>query len=293
MLLPKFEFYEPASIQEAIELKQKYGPDAKLLAGGTDLLVHLKKKRITADHIISLMRIKDLVQIKMDEACVEIGACVTMAQLSNSQIIQEKFNALKAGADNLGNHLIRNRATIGGNVCNASPAGDTLPALMVYQAQIILQGPTGRRKMPIESFFQGPGKVDMNADELLVGLQLAIPSGNCGAHYIQLGKRKSSEINVVNVASFVQIDPGDQTIITARIALGSVAPTPIRSFYAEDALNNKTASESLFYEAGEIARQKDCKPINDFRGTAEYRKAMIGVLTKRTLAEAFRQAQIR
>ncbi len=293
MLLPKFEFYEPFSIQAAIELKQKYGPNARLLAGGTDLLVHLKKERVAADHIISLLRIKELASIKINETSIEIGACVTMAQLSNSQIIQEKFNGLKAGADNLGNHLIRNRATIGGNVCNASPAGDTLPSLMVYQAQVILEGTMGLRRMPIESFFQGPGKVDMRADELLVGLQLPIPQENCGAHYIQLGKRKSSEINVVNVASFIQIDLGDQTVITARIALGSVGPTPIRSFYAEDAVKNKTAGEALFYEAGEIARHKDCKPINDFRGTAEYRKAMIGVLTKRTLAEAFRQAQIR
>lgn len=293
MLLPKFEFYEPFSIQEAIELKQKYGPSARLLAGGTDLLVHLKKMRTTADHIISLMKIKDLAQININETSLEIGACVTMARLSTSKIIQEKFNALKSGADNLGNHLIRNRATIGGNVCNASPAGDTLLSLMVYQAQIVLEGPLGQRKMPIESFFQGPGKVDMKTDELLVGLQLPMPQENSGAHYIQLGKRKSSEINVVNVASFVQIDPVDKMIIAARIALGSVGPTPIRSFNAEQAVNNKTAGDALFYEAGEIARHKDCKPINDFRGTAEYRKAMIGVLTKRTLSEAFRQAQVR
>ncbi len=290
MLLPKFEFYEPTSIQQAIELKKKYQGKAKLLAGGTDLLVHLKKKLITTDHIISLSKIKDLSQIKEERDFIEIGACVTMSQLSKSKVIQEKFSALKEGGDNLGNHLIRNRATIGGNVCGASPAADTLPALLVYQTQVLLQGPDGRRKVAIESFFKGPGKTIIKDDEILTGFELPIPQKNCGAHYIQLGKRKSSEINVVNVASFIEINPGNKTIKNCRIALGAVAATPIRSFFAEDALKNKTADETAFYEAGEVARRKDCKPIDDFRGTAEYRRAMIGVLTKRTLETAYKQA---
>ncbi|MCK5164814.1 MAG: xanthine dehydrogenase family protein subunit M [Desulfobacula sp.] len=291
MLLPKFEFHEPASIQEAIELKKKYRTDARLLAGGTDLLVHLKKKLITTDHVISLLRIKDLGQIKNNKESVEIGACVTMARLSESKVIQENFCAIKAGADNLGTHLIRNRATLGGNVCNASPAADTICSLIVYQAHALLESTDGKRELPIESFFMSPGKTDIRDNEILTGFKLSIPGKNCGAHYIQLGKRKSSEINIVNVASFIQFDPSDQTIMNSRIALGSVAATPIRSFHAEKILQNKKASESLFYEAGEAARHKDCKPIDDFRGTADYRKAMIGVLTKRTLDAAFKQVQ--
>ncbi|CCK79746.1 MULTISPECIES: FAD binding domain-containing protein [Desulfobacula] len=290
MLLPKFEFHEPTSIQEAIELKKKHGKKAKFLAGGTDLLVHLKKKLVTADHIISLSEIEALSQIKEEGDAVTIGACATMAQLSKSKIIQEKFCAVKAGADNLGTHLIRNRATIGGNVCNASPAGDTICSLIVYQAQVVLQGPEGQRKMAIESFFKGPGKTDIKDDEILVGFQLPLPGKNSGAHYIQLGKRKSSEINVVNVASFIEIDPANQTVKNAIIALGSVAATPIRSFHAEEALKNSAANEAAFYEAGEAARRQDCKPIDDFRGTADYRRAMIGVLTKRTLEKACKQA---
>lgn len=290
MLLPKFEFHEPASIQEAVDLKEKYQEKAKLLAGGTDLLVHLKKKLITAGHIISLSKIKALSQIKEEGDTLEIGACVTMSQVSKSKIIQEKFCAVKAGCDNLGTHLIRNRATIGGNVCNASPAGDTICSLIVYQAQVLLQGPKGQRKMAIESFFKGPGKTDIREDEILVGFQLPLPGKNCGAHYIQLGKRKSSEINVVNVASFIEIDPDNQTVKNARIALGSVAATPIRSFHAEEILKSNAADEAAFYEAGETARRKDCKPIDDFRGTADYRRAMIGVLTKRTLETACKQA---
>jgi carbon-monoxide dehydrogenase medium subunit len=290
MLLPKFEFYEPTSIQEAIELKKKYREKAKLMAGGTDLLVHLKKKLVTADHIISLAKIDALRQIKEEGSAIKIGACVTMSTLSKSTVIQERFSAIKAAGDNLGTHLIRNRATIGGNVCNASPAGEALPSLIVYQAQVLLQGPEGKREVAIELFFKGPGKTDIQEGEILVGFQLPLPEKNSGAHYLQLGKRKSSEINVVNVASFVEINPADQTIKNARIALGSVAATPIRSFHAEDALKDKAAGEAAFYEAGEAARQKDCKPIDDFRGTAAYRRAMIGVLTKRTLETACKQA---
>ncbi|WP_300459126.1 xanthine dehydrogenase family protein subunit M [Desulfobacula sp.] len=290
MLLPKFEFYEPTSIQEAIDLKKKYRGKAKLMAGGTDLLVHLKKKLVTADHLISLAKIKELSQVQQAGDTLKIGTCVTMSQLSKSAVIQEKFGAIKTASDNLGTHLIRNRATLGGNVCNASPAGEALPSLIVYQAQVRLQGPEGKRKIPVESFFKGPGKTDIHEGEILVGFQLPLPEKNYGAHYLQLGKRKSSEINVVNVAAFVEINPADQTVKTARIALGSVAATPIRSFHAEDVLTNKAPGEAVFYEAGEAARHKDCQPIDDFRGTAAYRRAMIGVLTKRTLETACKLA---
>ncbi len=286
-----FEFHEPASIQEAVKLKKTFGTSARLLAGGTDLLVHLKKKLISADHIISLLKIEELARITTGKDAIEIGSCATMAQISKSSIIREKFTALKSGCDNLGTHLIRNRATIGGNACNASPAGDTLPALMIYDAVALLEGADGKREVTIDAFFKGPGKADIREDEILTGFRLPIPSDNSGAHYIQLGKRKSSEINVVNVASFIQCDPGTQKIRCARIALGSVAATPIRSLKAEAVLMDQTAEEDLFYKAGETARHKDCKPIDDFRGSAGYRQAMVGVLTKRTLAAAFEQAR--
>lgn len=291
MLLPRFEFHEPTSIKEAVDLKNRFGQDARWLAGGTDLLVHLKKKLITANHIIALQKINVLDAVTVQEDGVLIGACATMAQLSKSPVVQEHFRALKSGGDNLGTHLIRNRATVGGNVCNASPAGDTLPSLLVYKAAVLLESADGPRQVPIEDFFTGPGATCIQDNELLVGFKLPLPTVNSGAHYIQLGKRKSSEINVVNVASFIEIDPGTQTIKSARIALGSVAPTPIRSRNAEKILVGRQIDEDLLYEAGETARQEDCRPIDDFRGSASYRRAMIGVLTKRTLAAAFEQAK--
>ncbi len=290
MLLPKFEFHEPGTVKEALDLKKKWGSTARFLAGGTDLLVHLKKKIITADHIISLQKIEVLTQIRDNKDSVEIGACSTMAKISGTPVIKEKFSALKSGVDNLGTHLIRNRATIGGNVTNASPAGDSLPALLIYKAVVLLESLDGKREIPIENFFKGPGKTDMKADEILTGFRLPTPPAHSGAHYIQLGKRKSSEINVVNVASFLEFDPKTKKILDTRIALGSVAATPIRSLKAEEMLKGKIAEEASFFEAGEKARFEDCRPIDDFRGSAAYRRAMVGVLTKRTLSTAFELA---
>ncbi len=291
MLLPEFELHEPASIADALKLKKTHGRDARLMAGGTDILVLLKKKVITTASIISLLQIKELSQIKESDKEVFIGACATMTQLSESPLIQEKFSALKSSCDNLGNHLIRNRATIGGNCCHASPAGDTMPSLMIYDAKVMIESTDGTRKIPIKDFFKGPGITDLAAHEILTGFKLPIPPENSGAHYIQLGKRQSSEINVVNAASFLEHDPSTKKVINARIALGSVAATPVRALKAENFLKGKTADEDSFYNAGETARKEDCTPIDDFRGSAAYRQAMIGVLTKRTLQAAFDQAQ--
>ena len=287
MLLPTFEFHEPLSLKDALELKKTLGENARLLAGGTDLLVHLKKKLITTENLISLTKIKGLSLITQEKNAIVIGSCATMATISSTPIIQEKFKALKAGCDNLGSHLIRNRATIGGNACNASPAGDTLCSLLVYDATALLASSDTKREIPIANFFTGPGKSCIRPDEILTGFRLPIPGANSGAHYIQLGKRKSSEINVVNVASFLEYDPDTGKVATCRIALGSVAATPIRAPRAEAAMLGQAPEEASFFAAGEMARREDCRPIDDFRGTAAYRQAMVGVLTKRTLAAAY------
>ena len=290
MLLPNFEFYDPDKLSDALTLKADYRENARLLAGGADLLVHLKKKLGKPGHLNSLAGINDLSQITQDDRSITIGSCVTMAQLCASDIISNKFNALHSGAKSLGNHLIRNRATIGGNVCNASPAGDSLCPLLVYNATVLLASKGNTREIAIEQFFTGPGATMIQDDEIVTGFKLPLPGNSSGAHYIQLGKRKSSEINVVNAASFLEIDSNTNKVVSARIALGSVGPVPIRAKNAEAILKDAIAEESLFYEAAEAARRQDCKPIDDFRGSAAYRQAMIGVLTLRTLRAAYEQA---
>ena len=291
MLLPTFKLHEPDSIADALKLKESLGKDARLMAGGTDVLVLLKKKVIFTDTIISLSKIKDLSRISQTDSDVTVGACTTMAQLINNPVIQEKFSAIKTACESLGTHLIRNRATIGGNCCNASPAGDTMPALMIFDAKVLIESAEKKRELPIKDFFKGPGKTDLADNEIFTGFKLPIPPASSGAHYIQLGKRQSSEINVVNVGSFLEYDPDTKKIVNTRIALGSVAATPVRALKAEAVIKGKTAKEDTFYTAGETARKEDCTPIDDFRGSASYRQAMIGVLTKRTLQAAFEQAK--
>ncbi len=285
MLLPRFNYYEPLTISEALEFKSAYGDRAKLLAGGTDLMVHMKKRLVSPEQVIYLGRIEALSSIDETPEAISIGACVTVTDLGASPVIQEKLPALKAGALCLGSLLVRNRATIGGNINSARPAADLLPSLIVYGASVVLESMNGSRQVSLESFIKGPGITMIHPDEIMTKIIVPVPVSNSGAAYLQLGKRKSQEINIVNVASWICLD-SKGTIADSRIALGSVGPTPLRAFQAESFLTGKIPEESVFLEAGEKARHEDCRPIDDFRGSAAYRKAMVGILTKRTLQKA-------
>ncbi len=290
MLLPKFDYHEPTTIKEACEIMAEHGNKARLLAGGTDLIVHLKKGLISLDHMVCLSKIGPLQEISESVGSIRIGPCCTMTQVTESEIIQKKLNAVVQGAGSVGSVLVRNRATIGGNICNGSPAGDSLPSLVAYGASVTLESLNGTRDVLFEEFFTGPGKTVLEPGEILTAITVPVPPEGSGADYIQLGKRKSTEINVVNLASFISLNKDNGTIENARIAMGSVGPTPLRAPVAESILKGETPSDALFAEAGERARRDDCKPIDDFRGTADYRRAMIGVLTKRTLLAALKEA---
>jgi len=290
MLLPKFDYHEPATIKEACQIMAEHGDKARLLAGGTDLIVHLKKGLISLDHMVYLSKISRLKEISETAGVIKIGSCCTMTQIAESELIQTKLKAVMKGVSAIGSVLVRNRATLGGNICNGSPAGDSLPSLISYGASVTLESLAGTRDVLLEDFFTGPGKTSIKSGEILSEILLPVPPEGSGADYIQLGKRKSTEINVVNVASYISLNKTNGTIDTARIALGSVGPTPLRAPVAEGVLKGETPSDALFAEAGERARRDDCKPINDFRGTADYRRAMIGVLTKRTLLSALKEA---
>lgn len=290
MLLPKFNYHEPISLAEACEFKARYGESSRLLAGGTDLIVHLKKGLASPEHVINLGSVRELSVVDESDGNICIGSCVTVTNLTASQVISQKLGALATAGNALGSILVRNRATIGGNINSARPAADLIPPLMAYGATLVLESAAGgSREIPIETFITAPGRTIIRPDEILSRILVPIPPEASGAAYLQLGKRKSQEINIVNVASFLSLDSAG-TISSARIALGSVGPTPLRAPAAEAVLVGKMPGEALFFEAGEAARTQDCRPIDDFRGSADYRRAMIGVLTKRTLASAYQAA---
>ena len=289
MLLPKFDFHEPASVGEACEIMAAYGAKAKLLAGGTDLMVNMKKEIIAPEHLVCLSKIASMHGIQENGAHITIGARYTAVELIADSLVADKLGALRAGAMALGSPLVRNRATIGGNIGSARPAADLPPSLIAYGAIVILESSSGKREVPLGKFFKGPGFTEIDVNEVLTEIKVPVPRDGEGAGYMNLGVRKAQDCNIVNVASFIALNEKDGTIKKARIVMGSVGPTPIRAASAEAALLGAKPNEALFIKAGEAARQ-DCTPIDDFRGAASYRKAMVGVLTKRTLDIAYRQA---
>lgn len=289
MLLPKFDFHEPASVAEACEIMATYGAKAKLLAGGTDLMVNMKKKIQTPEHLVCLGRIDAMHGIEEKEGHIVIGGRYTVAELAVDSLVEAKLSALQSGARALGSPLVRNRATIAGNIGSARPAADLPPSLIAYGATAVLESRKGNREIALNDFFKGPGFTEIDVNEILTEVRVPIPKDGQGAGYINLGVRKAQDCNVVNVASFLALDEKDGRVKAARIVMGSVGPTPLRAKQAESALIGAKPEEALFLKAGEIARQ-ECTPIDDFRGAANYRKAMVGILTKRTLEIAHRKA---
>lgn len=288
MRLPKFDFHEPKTLEEACQIMAALGKKAKPVAGGTDLIVNMKKKILSPEHLVSISRVEALKHLDIANGQIRIGACVTVAELAESRGIGQKLSALASGAQNLGSPLIRNLATIGGNLGSARPAADLPPSLIAYGAKVILKHRTGERTIPLETFFMGPGLTDIQPDELLTEIQVDAPSPLAGAGYLNLGVRKAQDCNLVNVASFIQLDQNGAIICDARIVMGCVGPTPLRAPSAEKMLVGEKPVESLFEKAGEAAMQ-DCRPIDDFRGTSAYKRAMVGVLTKRTLGAAYQE----
>ena len=291
MLLPKFDYHAPTTLEEACSLKGRYGEKARCLAGGTDLLVNLKKKVIAPEQLISLKRIEGLAETSHQKGeGVFIGPLCTAAYLAGSGLIREKVPVLGEGAGRLGSPLIRNRATVGGNLVTARPASDMAPPLLVLGAVVVLKSAKGERRVLLKEFIHGPGQTAIGSDEIMVRIVIPAYEGLSAGSYIKLGSRKALEISLVNVASFMAMG-SDGTIKEARVALGAVAPTPMLAPSAEAILKGakpKGESDAVFKEAARTAAQ-DAKPIDDHRGSAEYRRAMVEVLTLRTLVTSYKQ----
>ena len=290
MLLPKFDYHEPKGVDEACEMMAELGDAARPIAGGTDLIVNMKKGLLSPGHVVSLGRIADLQVLDAGDGTLTLGGCVTAARVAESEQAAAGFGALAAGAGVLGSPLIRNLATVAGNLVSARPAADLPPPLMACGAEAVLKSVSGERFVPLEEFFEGPGQTVIRADELLTHVRLRKPGGYSGSGYEKLGVRRTLEISLVNVAAFLSMDDPDGPIREARIVLGAVAPKPVRAPSAEKALVGEKPTESLFVRAGEAAIG-DCSPIDDFRGSAEYRRDMVAVLTKRALIKALEDAR--
>ena len=287
-----FEYHAPTSLNEAISLLQEHGEAARPLAGGTDLVVQMKEnatKFAAPAHIVSLLRVPELGGIEFSESeGLRIGAGATMSQVADSPIIRERYRAIAEGAALVGSIQTMNMATVGGNLCNAAPSADIAPPLLAFEAEAVIVGPSGRRKLVLEEFFLGPGKTALAADELLAEVRVPSPPPGTGSAYDRHTPRKQMDIAVVGVAAALTM--AGERIERARVALGAVAPTPVRAPEAEAALEGQAPSDELFARGAEVSAA-ECSPIADVRGSAEFRRHIVRVMTERMLKEALDRAR--
>ena len=288
----EFDYSAPASIAEAVDLLSQHGPDAALLAGGTDILVQLRENHRSARHVIDVKKIDELRQLTLSDGSspLVIGASVPCTQFNQSQPIIDSYGAVSDSTAIIGGWQIQTRASIGGNLCNASPAADSIPPLIVHQAVCHVSGPSGSRTIHSQDFCVGPGKNALEPGELLVSIELPAPRPNSQSAYLRFIPRNEMDIAVAGVAAYVELDEDGQRFVDARVALGAVGPTPILVTAASDALIGQAADVSTIREAGRLAREA-ATPISDMRGTREYRLQLADVLTRRALATAVERAR--
>ena len=281
-ILPEFKYLAPRTVEEAIELLSKYGEEAKVLAGGTDLLVRMKQGVLRPKYLISINRIKELSYIEDRGDHVAIGAATKLQDIVESPVIAAKAPVLAEAVNEMASWQVRNVATIGGNLCNASPAADTAPPLLVFEAEVVIAGPNGRRVVPITQFFTGPGKTVMARNELLIEVRAPKPVKPTGSAFIKIA-RVAMDLAKVNIA--VALRMNGNVVEDVKVALGSVAPTPMRAYRTEEFLKGKELTEDVMWEAAKIVRT-EVKPITDIRSTAEYRREVSGVILVDALKKA-------
>ncbi|HBE45624.1 MAG TPA: xanthine dehydrogenase family protein subunit M [Deltaproteobacteria bacterium] len=290
LLLPKFDYYEPKELTEACRLLSETGSKAKIIAGGTDILVNMKKGLISPKVLVSLGRISRLSEVERMNKSITIGSHLIIAKLAEFDLIRKRFSILASAAKVLGSPLVRNRATIGGNIVTARPAADLPPVLMALGAKVKLKSRRSEREVALDDFFIGPGATVIKPDEILTRVIIPETPSYTGGHYIKLGHRKALEIAIVAVASKITLNKPDGVIKDAKIVLSAVAPKAVHAKSAEEVLIGEKPSAKLFEEAASLA-MNDCKPITDIRGGVDYRQAMVEILTRRTLSFAWKEAK--
>ena len=264
-------YFAPQKIEEALEILSRYREEIKVIAGGTDLLIQYYDRLYEVGTWLDLKNIKELKDIRINKNQMEIGAMVTHTQLEKSEDIKKYFPILSQAAADIGSPQIRNRGTIGGNIVNASPAGDLLAPLMAYDAQFKLLSTQGERIVPAEEFFIGPKKTILEQAQLLTGIILPLPFERTFGCWIKIGKRKALIISTITLALVAEMAEDNKTVKDVRTCLGSVAPTPIEVKEVREKMIGKNFSQLDFNQLGQIVEDK-IFPIDDIRGTREYRK---------------------
>ncbi len=283
-----FSYYSVKTLPEAVELLLQYGAEAKVFAGGTDLLVEMKEGILAPQHVINLKAIPALNQIKIESGHLKIGALATVHEIETHPLVQKHAGALARAASLLGSLQIRNRATIGGNICHASPAADLAPPLLALEAKIAIAGQNRTRTEDLEKFFAGPGKTTLGTGEIATEFQLPVLPAGTRSVYLKFSPRRAMDLAVVGVAAVLTPDAALQVCTRARIALGAVAPTPVRAKRSERMLEGRRVTRGLIAEVAETAAQES-QPLSDLRASEWYRRELVKVLVEQGVAEIFDQ----
>jgi CO/xanthine dehydrogenase FAD-binding subunit len=287
--MKSFEYFAPQTFKDAASLLLRYGSKAKLLAGGTDLSLRLERRVVDPGVVVDLKKIRALRGIKLSRKGLTIGALTLMDEIASSRLVKGRYAIIAEAAAFVGSIQTRNRATVGGNLCNASPAADTAPALLALSARARIASSRRQREVPLKEFFLGPGKTCLQKNELLKEIFIPSPALKSGSSF-QRCTRTTMDIALVNCAVFMTLGSKQEVVSDLRIALGAVAPTPVMAKSAESFLIGKIANQDTIEKAAELAGA-GVSPIDDVRSSAAYRRQMARVLTRRALEEALNRAR--
>ena len=282
------EYFEPKSVNEALSVLAKHGAEAKIIAGGTDVMVDIKFKEEPGG-LVNIKKIPGLSGISENGAGLRIGPLTTIREIETSALAREKVAVLWEAAHQFASLQVRNTATIGGNICRASPSGETLAPLLVLDAKAKLAFSDGEKIVPFTSFFQGPGKSSAGVHGLLTEIEVPYPPAGSKGVYLKHAVRGAMDIAMVGVAVLLTPDAAKGSVQDIRIGLGAVAPTPVRASKAEALLKGKTLNAALLKEAAALAASES-SPINDQRSSAEYRRWIVEALTRRGLEQTWKAA---
>ena len=282
-----FDHHTPQTLPEALALLAQHDGTARVIAGGTDLMLYMKSGKAEPETIVNIKKLQPLQGVSATKGGLRLGALVTLREMTRSPLVLESYPSVAHAAGLIASEQIRSFATVGGNLCNASPSADLAPPLIARSASAHIVSANGEREIPLEDFFYGPGESALQAGELLQAINIPPPEGN--AVYIKHTPRAFMDIAVVGVAARLELAAGHCR--AAGIVLGAVAPTPLRARQAEAALAGQSLTDEIIENAARIASEK-CAPIDDIRGSAWYRRRMVGVLTRRALTALSRSQPV-
>ncbi|HDM10149.1 MAG: xanthine dehydrogenase family protein subunit M [Deltaproteobacteria bacterium] len=284
--MKKFDYYQPQNLKEAYKLMEKLKGEALYVAGGTDVIVRIKQKMIQPEALISLRGVEELQGLK-ENGGLALGAGTLFREMERNESLLKRYTALHQAVSVLANPQIRNVATVGGNLCNAAPSADSAPPLLVMEAQVQLEGPGGTRTMALEDFFTGPGETSKEREEIMTRIVIPELPAKTGTAFLKIG-RVSQDIAIANAAALVTMENG--VCKHCRLAVGAVAPVPLRLKSIEEKVEGEKIDEGLLEEVRKMVCEA-VNPISDVRSTAEYRREVSGVLVKRAIRDALTMAQ--